>query len=83
MILEEGHVLRDTAKYAEPLSLDFYRELVIRIGYIMHAHSDKIGIQDIANLKIAQATICQLGLEKELELNKKLISELKGGKDEI
>jgi len=83
MILEEGHVLKDTAKYAEPLSLNFYRELVIKIGYVMQVHSDKMGIQDIANLKIAQATICQLGLEKELELNKMILSKLEGGNNEI
>ena len=35
MILEEGHIEKDTIKYARPLNLDTYRDTIIRLGYIM------------------------------------------------
>ena len=68
MILEEGHIEKDTIKYVKPLNLDYYKNIIIKIGSIIMEHSDNMSIQDMGNLKIAQATICQLGLEQELGL---------------
>jgi hypothetical protein len=82
MILEEGHIEKDTIKYARPLSLDTYRDTVIRLGYIMSMHQDQMSIQDMSNLKLAQATICQLGLEQELKVLKEIVKD-DGGKNEI
>lgn len=82
MILEEGHIEKDTIKYARPLNLDTYRDTVIRLGYIMSMHQDQMSIQDMSNLKLAQATICQLGLEQELKVLKEVMED-NGGKNEI
>jgi hypothetical protein len=82
MILEEGHIEKDTVKYARPLNLDTYRDTVIRLGYIMSMHKDQMSIQDMSNLKLAQATICQLGLEQELKVLKEVMKD-NGGKNEI
>lgn len=82
MILEEGHIEKDTIKYARPLNLDTYRDTVIRLGYIMSMHKDQMSIQDMGNLKLAQATICQLGLEQELKVLKEIVKD-NGGKNEI
>lgn len=82
MILEEGHIEKDTIKYARPLNLDTYRDTVIRLGYIMSMHKDQMSIQDMSNLKLAQATICQLGLEQELKVLKEVMED-NGGKNEI
>lgn len=82
MILEEGHIEKDTIKYARPLNLDTYRDTIIRLGYIMSMHKDQMSIQDMSNLKLAQATICQLGLEQELKVLKEVMKD-NGGKNEI
>ena len=78
MILEEGHIENDTIKYVKPLNLDYYKDVIIKIGSIMMQHSDNMSIQDMSYLKIAQATICQLGLEQELRIKQKAINDLKG-----
>ena len=80
MILEEGHIENDTIKYAKPLKIDFYRDLVIRIGYVMHSLHDKMSIENMGNLKLAQATICQLGLEEELNIQKKILNKMEENK---
>ena len=82
MILEKDHIEKDTIKYARSLNLNTYRDTVIRLGYIMSMHQDHMSIQDMGNLKLAQATICQLGLEHELKLLKEAIED-NGGKNEI
>ena len=79
MILEEDHIEKDTIKYAKDLHAGVYQDTIIRLGFIMSQHEDQMSIENMFNLKMAQATICQLGLEKELEAIEKHI----GGEDEV
>ena len=72
MILDEGHIEKDTIKYARPLHDGVYQDTIIRIGFILKEHHDKMSVENILHLKLAQATICQLGLEKELEVVKEI-----------
>ena len=81
MILEENHIELDTVKYMKSLNLEVYKDLVIQIGYIMKLNADKMSIEDMGQLKLAQAIVCQLGLAHELEIRKQVINEFKKEED--
>ncbi len=68
MELEANHINADTIKYAKPLEEDsVYQDAVIMLGFIMNQRQDKMSIENMFSLKMAQAVICELGLEHELE----------------
>ena len=82
-IFEADHIMKDTAKYASKLTnMEVYQDTVIRLGYILEQHENKMPIKDIYTLKLAQATVCQLGLQKELEYREEILKKM-GGEDGI
>ena len=80
--LEDNHIIKDTVKYGSKAKNPFYRDLITRIGYVLNMHENKMAIEDIYHLKLAQAVVCQLSLEQDLDNLKSVLQEY-GGSDEI